>query len=97
VNPDESEGLEQRCYPANRPDIDERFTRTQPDLGFPTPGPEVIHVIRVEHAVLTPGDVNEDSTWCHTDLVAQPGHRAHRLAENRMVWSSGEWAGVRAI
>jgi hypothetical protein len=33
----------------------------------------------------------------HTDLVAQPGHHAHRLAGHRMVWSSGEWAGFRAI
>ena len=37
VNPDEPEGLEQRCYVTNRPDIDERRSRAQADFGFPTP------------------------------------------------------------
>jgi hypothetical protein len=35
VDPDESEGLEQRCDLANRPDIDKWCARAQADLGFP--------------------------------------------------------------
>ncbi len=61
MDSDESEGLEQRRDLADRPDIDERSTPAQADLGFPTPGSQVVHVIRVEHAVLTAGDVNENS------------------------------------
>jgi len=90
VGPNESKGLEQRCYLANWPDIDKRRTRAQPDLGFPTPRSEVVHIIRVKYPVLTPGDVNEDSTPHHTVFVARPGLHAHRLAAHRTGWSCGE-------
>ena len=83
-------GLEQRCDLANWPDIDERFTRTQPDLGFPTPRSEVVHIVRVKYAVLAPRDVNEDSTRHHTGFVARSGRYAHRLAAHRTGWSWGE-------
>jgi hypothetical protein len=90
VNPDESERLEQRRDLANRPYVDERCARTQADFGFPAPGSQEVHNIRVEHAVLTAGDVNEDSVWRHTKFVARLGFYAHGLAVGRMGWSSGE-------
>jgi len=40
---------------------DQRCTRTQADFGFPIPGPLAVLVIRVEHAVLAAGNVDEDS------------------------------------
>ena len=95
VNPNESEGLEQRCDLANRPDIHERCARTQADFGFPTPGSQVVDVIRVEHEVLTAGDVNADSMRNHTGFVARPGHQAHRLAVHRTGWSGGVRTGIQ--
>jgi hypothetical protein len=60
VDPDESEGLEQRRDLADRPDIDERCARTHPDFGFPAAGSEEVHVARVEHAVLGPRDMDQN-------------------------------------
>ena len=65
--------------------------------GFPTAGSQEVLVIRVEHAVLTTGDVNEDLMRCHISFVARPGHGAHGLVVYRMVWSCGVWAGDSAI
>ncbi len=79
VDPDESEGPKQRRHLADRSYIDKRCTRAQADLGFPTPRPEVVHILGVEHAMLAPGDVNDDTTDRHTDFVTRPGHYAHRL------------------
>ncbi len=73
VDPDESEGLEQRRHLADRSDIEERCPRAQADLGFPTLGPEVVHILGVEHAMLAPGDVNDDTTDRHTVFVTRPG------------------------
>ena len=67
VDPDEPEGLEQRR------------ARTQANFGFPTAGSEEVHVIRVEHAVLAAGDMNENSMRCHISVVARLGRYAHGL------------------
>ena len=45
--------------------------------------------------MLTAENVNEDSVRRHASFVSRLGHEAHTLAEYRMVWSFGEWAGVR--
>ena len=90
VDPHESEGLEKRRHFADRPDIDERCARTQADLGFPTASSQEVHVIRVEHPVLTAGDMNEDSMRCHISVVARLGRYAHGLVANRMSWGFGE-------
>ena len=70
VDPDEPVGLEQRCDLADRPDVNERCARAQSDFSFPAAGSQKVHVMRVEHAVLTAGDMNEDSMWCHISVVA---------------------------
>jgi len=57
---------------------------------FPSPRPEVVHIIGVEHATLTPGDVNDDTTDRHTDFVTRPGRYAHQLVIQRTGWSFGE-------
>jgi hypothetical protein len=36
----------------------------------------VVHILGVEHAMLTPGDVNDDTTDRHTDFVTRPGRYA---------------------
>jgi len=90
VDPDEPLGLEEWCDLADRPDIDERCARAQADFSFPTHGPEVVNVVRVEHAMLTAGDMNEDSMRCHTSVVARLGRYAHGLVASRMGWCFGE-------
>ena len=89
VNPNEPVGLEQRRDLADRPDIDQRRARTQANFGFPTAGSQKVHIVRVEHPVLTSGDMNENSMRCHTSCVARLGRYAHGLAANRMGWSCG--------
>ena len=44
---------------------------------------------RVEHPLLTAGDVNDHSMWSHTFFVARFGFQAHRLAAQRMGWCCG--------
>ena len=92
VYPDKSEGLEQRCDFADRPDIDQRRARTHADFGFPTACSQEVHIIRVEHAVLTAGDMNEDAMRCHISVVARLGRYAHGLVVHRMGWCFGERA-----
>jgi hypothetical protein len=46
----------------------------------------VVHILGVEHAMLTPGDVNDDTTDRHTDFVTRPGHFAHQLVKQRTGW-----------
>ena len=65
VDPNKSEGFEQWCDFADRPDINERCPRSQPDFGFSAPGSEEVDVTRVKDAVFTSGDVHEDSAGCH--------------------------------
>ena len=89
VNPNESERLEQRRDLADRPDINQRCPRAQPNFGFPTPGSEAVHIIRIEHAVLAARHMNENSVWRHTKFVARLGYHAHGLAVGRMSWSIG--------
>jgi len=55
-----------------------------------------LYVDRLEHAVLTAGDVDEDSMWRRTEFVARLGHYAHGLVIHRMGWCFGVWAGVTA-
>ena len=90
VDSDKPVILERDHHITDRSDVDEWRARTQTDFGFPTPGPQELHVIRVEHPVLTAGDMNEDSMRCHTSVVVRLGHHAHGLVVHRMVWSSGE-------
>lgn len=65
MDSNESEGLEQWCNLADRPDIDNRCPRSQADFGFPAPGPDVVHVARVQHTMFTSGDMDENSVGCH--------------------------------
>jgi len=54
-----------------------------------------LHVVRVEHTVLSAGDMNEDSMTCHTRVLARLGRHAHGLVARRMNWLFGEQAGFR--
>ena len=83
----ESERLEQRCYFTNRSDVDKRCARSQADFGFPTTGSQVVHGIRIEHAMLSAGSVNENSVRHDNGVVARLGHHAHGLVVHRMGWS----------
>ena len=55
-------------------------------FGFHIAGSQEVPVIRVEYAVLTAGDVNEDPMRFHTGFVARPGRYAHGLVAHRMSW-----------
>jgi hypothetical protein len=90
MNSDEPKGLGQRGHLADRSDIDERGTGPKANLGFPSGGLQVVDVIRVDHAVLSAGDVYQDSMGCHTDFVARLGRYTHWLVIHRMGWCSGE-------
>ena len=70
VDPDESEGFEQRRNLADRPNIDKRRPRPQANFSFATPGSEEVHVLRIQHTVFTSGDVDEDSVGRHGAFVA---------------------------
>ena len=62
----------------------------------PIVGSQEVPVVWDEHAVLTTGDVDEDSMWRRTEFVARLGHYAHGLVIHRMGWCFGVWAGVTA-
>jgi len=96
VDPNKAEGFEQRCDLADGSDVDERLARAQADLRFPSPGSEVVHIPRIEHAVLAAGGVQQDSIRCHGDFLARLGHQAHGLAADRMSWLGGAWTGTGA-
>ena len=70
VNPDKPEWFERRRDLPERPDIDERCARAQTNFGLPSPGMQAIHVVRVEHPLLTAGDVDHDSMRNHRFFVA---------------------------
>ena len=89
VDPDETEGLEERRHVADRSYIDERRAGSQADFSFPSSCVEEVHVVRVEHAVLAARDVNQDSMRSHISFVARLGRSAHGLVVHRMGWSSG--------
>jgi hypothetical protein len=40
--------------------------------------------------MLTPGDVNKNSTSHHSAFVARPGHYAYRLVKQHTGWSFSE-------
>ena len=87
VDPDEPVILERDHHITDRSDVDERCARTQTDFGFSTPGSQVVHGIRIEHATLSAGSVNENSARHDNGVVARLGRYAHGLATNRIGWS----------
>lgn len=89
VDSDKPVILERDHHITDRSDVDEWCARTQTDFSFPTTGSQVVHVIRVEHAVLTARDVNQDSIEGHDVVVARLGRYAHGLVAHRMSWCCG--------
>ncbi len=77
---------------ANRPYVNNWYARSKADLGFPTVGPGEIHIIGIKHTVPVSGNVNENSTNRHIEVVARIGHEAHLLVAKR----TGEFFGGKA-
>ncbi len=84
VDSNEPKGLEQQGHLADRPDIDERRARPQANFGLPSLRVERVHVVRIEHAMLGAGNVNENSVRHDDCVVARLGLRAHTLAIQSM-------------
>ena len=73
---------------AERSNIDERMPRPKANLGLSSSCSEEVHVVRVEHATLSTGRVNEDSVRNDDVVVARPGPSPHGLAIQSMAWRS---------
>ncbi len=70
VNSHESVGLEERRDLPERSEIDEGCARAQTNFGLPSSGMQAVDIGRVEHPLLTAGDVDHDSMRNHRFFVA---------------------------
>jgi len=90
MDPNEAVIVDSNHHVTDRSHINRQLSCPKANLGLSIAGSRVVHIIRVKHAVLASGNVNQNTSKAHNGVAARLGHQAHALAAHRMSWWIGE-------